>query len=203
MSGRGFTVLEIAFAGAIFALLLGAATTAIATDNTAERVILAEMGPEAKTRRALRKLASELRMAGLSAEDLNANGELDEGEDINENGELDADWNLPDGTKDQATLVFNRRVEIRYKADDIKPSTVYSRKVVYRVVNKEFLREAISTDFVNNKTLVRRVVLAKGVSAVRFSRDGKVITVELDVLFPEKIFRVSKRTLSTKIFLRN
>ena len=200
---HGFTVLELSISAAIFSVLLGAATGAMITDKSTQRVLLAEMGPETRARSAIRKLSAELRMAGLNAEDLNGNGELDAGEDINDNGELDADWNLDDDAVNQDNLIFNRRVEIRYSDEDVAPSTVYSRKVTYRVVNNRLIRQAVSTDFATNTTKTRNYVMAEDISAIRFSRKGRVITVEIDVMFPEDIFRTNKRTMTEKILLRN
>ena len=200
---RGFTILEVVFAGVIFAVLLGAATSAVIIDSSTQRVLIAEMGPGANAQRALRLLVAELRMAGLKGEDVNGNGKLDEGEDVNDNGKLDADWNLSDETAAQDNLVFNRRVEIRYTAEDLAPSTVYSRMITYKVVNKQLVRSTVSTDFAKNETKTRSNVMVRGVDAIRFSREGNVITVEIDVLYPAKMFKVAKRTLSEKVWLRN
>ena len=200
---RGLTLLDVTLAGVIFTVLLFAATSAMIVDSSTHRVLIAEMGPGARAQRALRRLVAELRMAGLNAEDINGNGRLDAGEDANDNGKLDADWNLSDKTTDQSDLVFNRRVEIRYTAEDLAPSTVYSRKITYKVVNKALVRETVSTDFATNQTRTRSHVMTRNVDAIRFSRKGNVITVEIDVLYPEKLFKTSKRTVSEKVWLRN
>lgn len=200
---HGFTVLEMGISAGIFAVLLGATTSAVMVDKSTQRVLIAEMGPERDSRQALHKLTAELRMAGLYAEDTNGNGELDDGEDLNENDELDADWNLEDGAQNQTSLVFNRRVEIRFSDDDVKPSTVYSRKIVYRCENNRLIRETISTDFTNGSVKRRTYVMAKDVKWIKFSRTGKVITVRISVIFPEGVFETNERILEEKILLRN
>lgn len=202
---RGFTAIEIAFSVVIFGVIMASATQAVIVDTSAERVMLAEMGPEAKAQRALRKLTGELRMAGLTGEDTNGNGELDPGEDMNDNDELDADWNLADEVENQDNLVFNRRVELREhgEPDNAVPSTVYSRKITYRVLNKRLMRIATSTDYENETVKSRAYVMARGVDAVRFSRAGRVITVEIDLIYDARTFQDRTRTITEKVYLRN
>ena len=200
----GFTLLEVSISALLFAIMLGSATQAMLVDKSTQKVLIAEMGPERDARQALRKLTAELRMAGLLAEDVNGNGTLEAAEDVNENGVLDSDWNLGDGAKNQANLVFNRRVEMRTSREAVTPSTVYSRKIIYRCENNKLVREAISTDFGNGATEKRRTyTLANDVEWIRFSRTGRVITVKIKVLFPEDVFATNERILEEKILLRN
>ena len=200
---RGFTILEISFAAVLFAATFGAATRAMIADRSTEKVLVAQLGPESDARRALAQLTAELRMAGLYGEDTNRNGVLDSGEDVNDNGLLDSDWNLVDGAKDQPSLTFNRRIEIRYTKEDLAPSTVYSRKVAYLVKDGRLMRVAEQTDFATGETGHREHVVARNVHAVRFSREKNVVTVSMDVVYPPNLFKHSKRTLTERIWLRN
>ena len=94
MRHRGFSIVEIVLAALFLALLIGAATSAIARDHVAHRTIIGQYGPEMRAQHTLERIAAELRMAGEWAEDRDHDGALDDGEDTNENGDLDADWNL-------------------------------------------------------------------------------------------------------------
>ena len=142
---RGFTAIEIAFSVVIFGLIMASATHAVLVDTSAERVMLAEMGPEARAQRALRKITGELRMAGLTGEDTNGNGKLDPGEDMNENDELDADWNLADEVENQDNLVFNRRVELREDGEPEDAVKGEASRERLRLLSRESLELALYT----------------------------------------------------------
>jgi len=198
----GFTVLEVAVAGAFFAVILGAAAVGIAQDNTTARVILAPLSPELRAQDALHRIASELRMAGEYGEDVNHNGELDEGEDTNDNGVLDSNWNLDDLTTNQGSLAFNRRIDMRDETGAITASGVYSRRVRYFLNDEKLIREWWRTDE-NGNIVVRRVTMAHGVAGLRFSRTGRLVTISLDALIDNRPYGITRRTVATQITLRN
>ena len=112
---HGFTLLELTLSAAFFLVLMGAAVTAMITDTRAAQMLNATVSPEMRSRHALDRIVSDLRMASLLGEDLNGNGQLDKGEDLNENGVLDSDWSLADGAVDQPKLVFNRHPALPFK----------------------------------------------------------------------------------------
>lgn len=202
MNQRGFTIVELVIASTILLAVFGAAVVALLGDSRAERVITAQLGPEMRARSALERLASELRMAGLRGEDRNDNGALDDGEDVNGNGRLDADWNLEDGVQGQAQLEFNRRIDV-VDEDGEAASGVYSSPVRYSLDGRNLVRTWNRTDPDTGDLVEVRHVLAAGISAVRFSRVGTVVTISLDVKLPPKIYKSDIRTYTTSIWLRN
>ncbi len=199
---RGFTIVEMVLGSAIFLVMFGAAVVALIGDQRAERVLTAQIGPEMRARDALERLASELRMAGVRGEDRNDNGNLDDGEDVNGNGRLDADWSLPDGTLDQAELTFNRRIDmVNEEGDGV--SGVYSSPVRYVREGETLVRFWSRTDPDSGETREVRHVVASGISGLRFSRQGSVVTVALDLRLPPRVYKTDKRTITTSIGLRN
>ena len=202
MNKRGFTVLEVMVAGALFVVLLGSAAIAVATDTQAERVLVAQVGPEIAARTALERITAELRMAGVRGEDRNGNGELDPTEDLNENGELDSDWNLAEGATANK-LSFNRRVEIRYTKDDLVPQGEYSRAVTYQLEEDRIVRIARQIFPGESEPRVHRSVLARRIARLQFRRTRSVIRVEIDVMLPKGVYKVDQRTIVMNVRLRN
>ncbi|MFI5401953.1 MAG: PilW family protein [Planctomycetota bacterium] len=202
-ASRGFTIVEMVIGSAIFLVMFGAAVVALIGDQRAERVLTAQVGPEMRVRDALERLAAELRMAGLRGEDRNDNGQLDDGEDVNENGRLDADWNLADGKLDQAELTFNRRIDFEDHEEGTCASGVYSSPVRYFLEGGALVRIWSKTDHDSGETREIRHVVAAGVSGLRFSRQGTLVTVALDVRLPPRVYKTDKRTITTSIWLRN
>lgn len=200
---RGFTIVEMVLGSAIFLVFFAAATIALIGDQRAERVLTAQIGPEMRARDALERLAAELRMAGLRGEDRNDNGELDEGEDVNGNGRLDADWNLADGTVNQADLTFNRRIDMQNTEEGTGASGVYSSPVRYLLDGGSLVRIWSRTDPDTGGTQEVRHVVAAGISGLRFTRRGTVVTVALDVRLPKRVYKDETRTITTSIWLRN
>jgi hypothetical protein len=198
---RGFTVLEVTFAVVLFAALLGAAVLATAGDKGATRLLTGAVGPELRCRQALEWITSEMRMASLRGEDRNANGALDEGEDSNGNGVFDSDWDLADGAKDQATLTFNRRVDLKDAEGEVATVAAFSRPVTYRVEDNQLVRLWRRTDESGGET-VHRSVLASRVAALRFSRTGSVVRMEIEYLLP-KGYESDTRVVYTSVFLRD
>jgi prepilin-type N-terminal cleavage/methylation domain-containing protein len=200
---RGFTIVELVLASTIFLVLFGAATIALIGDQRAERVLTAQIGPEMRARDALERLAAELRMAGLHGEDRNANGELDDGEDVNGNGRLDADWDLADGAVDKPELTFNRRIDIESPDAGTSASGVYSSPVRYALEDGLLVRFWSRTDPETGEPTTIRHVVAAGISGLRFSRTGELVTVAIDVKLPPKVYKTDKRTITTSVWLRN
>ena len=200
---RGFTILEVAVAGALFAVVLGTAVASVSMDTGVQRVLTADLGPEMRANSALERIASELRMASTRGEDRNGNGVMDKGEDINENGYFDADWDLADGAKDRPELTLNRRMDIRFADGDRKASGVYSRSVTFRLEGDRLVRYAHRTNLAGGEDSTFVTVIAQGISGLRFSRDGSLVTVSIDAKLPAKIYKTDRRTFTTRIALRN
>ncbi|HEX5135951.1 MAG TPA: hypothetical protein VFY93_03185 [Planctomycetota bacterium] len=203
MRERGFTIVEMVLASAMLVVLFGAATVALIGDQRAERVLTAQIGPEMRARDAIERLATELRMAGLRGEDRNDNGQLDGGEDVNGNGRLDADWDLADGVSDRPELTFNRRIDVENHEDGTCASGVYSGPVKYELDKGSLVRTWTRTNPDTGETTKVRHVVASGITGLRFSREGTLVTVALDLKLPPRVYKTEKRTISTTIWLRN
>ena len=202
MKKRGFTVLELVAATAVFLALLGGIGAALARDARMSQVLVGHMGPELGARRVLDRLTADLQLASVEGEDLNQNGILDAGEDTNENGVLDADWNLDDGAVDQPIVRFNLRTDEYDEAGYRTASGVYSSRVTYRVVDSKLMREW-TRPLPTGGTETMRIALAERVTGIRFTREGKIVTIEVDVRLPEGISAVGTRTISTSVRLLN
>lgn len=200
---RGFTLVEVAFAGVLFTVLMGAVATAVATDTRAERVLLSDLVPEMKARIALEKIAGELRSASKYGEDPAGTGLYTAALDLNENGVLDANWNLEDKAADQPTLTFNRRIDIRFDESEVVSTTVYSRAITYRLEGDRLVRETIVTNFATGTVRAHRTDLGRGFAGLRFSRDGDVVTVSLDVTLALRGGPERKRSLTRRILVRD
>jgi len=199
---RGFLTLELMIASAVFATILGAVASAIATDVSAARVLVAHLGPEVRARTALERIASDLRMASLWGEDRNHDGEMQDGEDTNGNGTLDSCWNLGDGAANQHAITFNRRTDLMDEKGELLASGIYSRDVTYRVDGDRLLREWQRTGS-DGKVQNLRTVMATGVLAITFARTGPLVTVQVSVRMPASISRTGVQTLTTQVWLRN
>jgi hypothetical protein len=138
----------------------------------------------------------------VEGEDLNQDGTLDAGEDTNENGVLDADWSLEDGAVDQPIVRFNLRTDEYDEWGYRTASGIYSSRVTYLVIDSKLMRESTHS-LPTGETETSRIVLARRVSGLRFTREGKVVTVEIDVRLPDSISAVGTRTISTSVRLLN
>jgi hypothetical protein len=195
-------MVEVLIAGGLFCLLMTTVGAALLVDTQTQRVLIAQMGPEARARTAIERMVGEIRMAGVWGEDLNHNGAFDAGEDLNGNGEFDADWSLEDGGAAQPVLSFNRRVD---EVDDdgrTLASGVYSARVTYRLTDDRLVREWVHLD-ANGKRQIRRSELAAGVVGLRFSRVDRLVTVGVDVRLPKNTYKSDRRTLETSVWLTN
>ncbi len=200
---RGFSLIEVMVSGTLFALMFGAMTTVMVKDQTAIRVVTAQVGPETKARHTLAQIAAELKMASIQGEDRNQNGELDPYEDVNVNYYFDAAWNLDDGTKDQAEMEFNRRLSVSDSAEDLAEGTTYSAAIAYRIENNRLVRRERRLDPSGSEVIEVNQVIQDGISGLRFSREGFIVTVSIDVLLPEGAYKTPIRTLSERVLLRN
>jgi len=200
---RGFTIVEMVLASAMFIVIFGAATVALIGDQRAERVLTAQIGPEMRARDALERLATELRMAGLRGEDRNDNGELDDGEDVNGNGRLDADWSLADGATDVHELTFNRRIDVENSEAGTAASGIYSGPVKYELDKETLVRTWTRTDPDTGNVQQVRHVVAAGITGLHISREGTLVTVSMDLKLPPRVYKTEKRTISTTVWLRN
>lgn len=201
MNRRGYTLLEVVIAGTLLAILMGAAAVAVSTDTRTHRVLVAQTGAEMRAQKALDRIVAELRTAGEWGEDRDHDGVLDDGEDTNGNGVLDANWNLPDGINDANTISLNRRIDDMV-AGEIVASGIYSRRITYRLDKTSLVREWDRTG-PGGKTRTLVAVMAEGVTGLRFSRKGPLVTVEVDVRVPEDVYVKGKRTYSSRVWLRN
>jgi type II secretory pathway component PulJ len=199
---RGFTLLELTVAFTLFVVILGSVAAAVSGDRQTSRVILAHVGPELKGQRALEAIASELRMAGEWGEDLDHDGVWDDGEDANGNGSFDANWNLADGTMNQDNIAFNRRIDEFAEDGTILTTGIYSRPVKYRLDGEALIREWQATKE-DGTVEIRKSAIATKVGGLRFSRQGQLVRIELDVLLPENVYKTDHRTVRTMVWLRN
>ena len=202
MRERGFTLLEVLIATGIFVFIVTGATMAISQDARALRVIGGHLGPEMKARSALDRVSSELRMASVWGEDRNHNLVLDDGEDTNENGTLDSDWSLEDGGDPASYITFNRRMDAVDESGTVVGSGVYSGAVSYKLEGDRLVR-VWNTQVAPGVIVTRRTTLAEGVLALRFKRSAEIVTVSIDVRLPPRIYKTDRRTLSTRVWLRN
>lgn len=201
MNQRGFTLLETAIAGGIFALLLGSIASALVTDNETERVIVGHLGAELRCRQAVERMVAELRMADVWGEDLNHNGAMDVDEDLNGNGTLEANWSLEDGTA-STSLTFNRRMEERDETGRLVAVGLYSPQITYRLVTDRVVREAVITR-TDGTSMTVRSEMASGVAGLQFSRTGQLLTISMDVRVPPRTYKTDRRTIIATIRLMN
>jgi type II secretory pathway component PulJ len=197
---RGFTLLEITASIGFFVVLMGSVAGALVTDTRTASALVAQVDTELGARRALERIVADIRLASAQGEDSNGNGALDAGEDTNENGVLDADWNLADGAKDSETISFNARADEWDSDGTHLASGIVTARVSYSLVNGQLVREQLSID--NTEPALRTVILQKA-SGLRFSRQGPIVTVALDVPVPAHASANAKRTLVTSVRLLN
>jgi hypothetical protein len=195
-------MVEVLIAGGVFCVLMTTVGSALLLDTQTQRVLLAQMGPEARARTAIERVVSDLRTAGVWGEDLNRNGVFDAGEDLNGDGQFDADWSLEDGGAVQAALSFNRRVDEVDDEGKTQASGIYSSRVTYRLIDDRLVREWVYVD-AGGKRRIRQAELAAGVVGLRFSRVDRLVTVGLDVRLPKGTYQSDHRTLESSVWLTN
>ena len=202
MRERGFTFIEVLIATGIFMVVMAGATMAVSQDAKSLRVIGGHLGPEMKARSALDRVASELRMASVWAEDRNHNQVLDDGEDTNENGTLESHWSLQEGGGPASFITFNKRMDAVDEDGNVVGSGVYSGPVSYRLEGERMVR-VWNTQLAPGVVVTRRSTVATGVLALRFERSAEIVTISIDVRLPPRIYKSDRRTLSTRVWLRN
>ena len=200
MTARGLTLIEATISLAVFAALFGTVAGSLVQDSRAHEAIVAHMGPEMKVRRILHRMATEIRMAGVWAEDRDHDGELDEGEDLNLNEVLDSDWNLGDGEK-LPELSFNAREDLRDADGTLLATGVYTSKRRFYVENGTLYRE--TTRYEEGKPQARRAILATRIHALEFEREGGLVVVRATVRVNLAGGRSKDHVLETRVWLRN
>jgi hypothetical protein len=195
-------MVEVLIAGGVFCVLMTTVGSALLLDTQTQRVLIGQMGPEARARTAIERMIGDLRTAGVWGEDLNRNGVFDAGEDLNGDGQFDADWSLEDGGTVQPALSFNRRVDDVDDEGRTLASGVYSSRVTYRLMNDRLVREWVHVD-AGGKRQIRRAELATGVAGLRFSRVDRLVTVGIDVRLPKGTYASDRRTLESTVWLTN
>jgi hypothetical protein len=122
---------------------------------------------------------------------------------VNGDFEFDDDWNLLDGVRDLAELTFSLRLGLKETAEDLVAGDLFSQGITYRLDADRLLRIVRRVDPVSGTTVSQTHVVAQGVHGLRFSRNGYLITVSIDVALPEGTYRQSYRTLTETLLLRN
>jgi hypothetical protein len=179
---------------------MGIVAGTLARDTSTHQALLAHMGPEMKVRQILHRMANEIRMAGVWAEDRDHDGELDEGEDLNLNGYLDSDWNLADGAERQ-DLSFNTRADSLDEDGNVIATGVYSSKTRFFLENGTVYRER--TRFVDDEPTAVRAVLVTRVQELRFSRKGGLVVIRARTRAALGGGKSRDHVLETRVWLRN
>jgi type II secretory pathway pseudopilin PulG len=197
---RGFTLVEIAASLGFFVVLMGSVAGALVTDTRTASALVVQVDAELGARRALERIIADIRLASAQGEDRNGNGVLDADEDTNENGVLDADWNLADGAKDSGAISFNIRTDEWNSDGSHSASGILTSRVSYLLVKGRLVREQLPID---TSKQVRRTVILKRASGMRFSRQGSIVTVALDVPVAASASANGTRTVATSVRLLN
>jgi len=197
---RGFTILEAMISLAVLAVLMGSVASGLVGDSRAHEAFVAHMGPEMKVRRILHRMATEIRMAGVWAEDHDHDGVLDEGEDLNLNGKLDSDWNLADGTK-RPDLAFNTREDLRDEEGNLLATGIYTPMTRFYLENGTLFRER--TRDVEGVPTPVRAVLATRIRSLEFEREGGLVVIRAGVRVTLAGGRFQDHLLETRVWLRN
>ena len=157
-SERGMTLVEVAVASGIGAVVLGLGVTLSNSSMRDSNSMFIRSGLHIRASDATDKIARELQTATMSGEDTNHNGVLDSGEDINRDGRLDADWTLGDGVS-AATMTFNK----------LKNGWQWSGPIQYLVTSDGLVRRENGVDR----------VICTGVTSLQFQRTGTIVDVSL------------------------
>lgn len=198
---RGFTILELTVSVFILLLVVMISASAVVRDRNTYRALTQGMGSELRARHALEQIAADLRLAGEWGEDANRNSILDMGEDLNGNDVLDAHWNLADGAAGQNTISLNRRMDERL-AGELKASGIYSGRISYSLEGDRLVREN-ATIRPDGSTRVDRAEIASRISALEFSREGRLVEVELELRVPDNTYAPGVRAHTATVWLRN
>lgn len=197
---RGFTIIEAMISLAVLSVLMGSVAGSLIRDSRAHEALVAHMGPEMKMRRVLHRMATEVRMAGVWAEDRDHDGVLDEGEDLNLNGHLDSDWNLADGEK-RTDLAFNTREDLRDADGNLIATGIYTPRTRFYIENGTLYRERMRD--VEGVLTPVRAVLATHLQSLEFERDAGLVVIRAGVRVTLGGGRYQDHTLETRIWLRN
>jgi hypothetical protein len=198
---HGLTILELTVSLFVLLLVVMISTSVVIRDRSTYRSITHGMGTELRARHALEQIAADLRLAGEWGEDANRNSMLDDGEDLNGNELLDAHWNLADGATGQNTISLNRRMDERLDGE-LKASGIYSGRISYTLEGDRLVREH-ATIRPDGSTRIDRAEIASRISALAFSRQGRLVEVELELRVPPDTYAPGARAQRAAIWLRN
>jgi len=198
---RGLTILEVTISAFVLLLVVMISSTAVARDQGTYRSLTSGLGCEMRARHALERIVADLRLAGEWGEDANRNSVLDDGEDLNGNDVLDAHWNLADGTAGQPTISLNRRMDERLDGE-LKASGIYSGRISYSLQGDRLVREQVAV-LPDGSTRVDRAEIASRISTLRFSRQGRLVGVELALRVPVGQYAPGERAQAATVWLRN
>ena len=197
---RGFTLIELAAAIAFFVVLLGGVAAALATDSRTARTLVVNAAAETNARRAVERIASEIRMADMKGEDADEDGVMGATEDTNLNGVLDADWNLADGAVDATNISFNMSVDEWNTDGSLSASGILTSRVSYFVQAGRLIREQQPID--STQPVLRSVILGNA-AGLRISRAGSLVTISLDTTVPYDVSRYTTKTATATVRLLN
>ncbi|MFQ5844013.1 MAG: PilW family protein [Planctomycetota bacterium] len=165
MKERGFTLVEIVMVALIMSVITGVVLALTSTGQSLYNTTEHQMHVSSRAQALADRLFSELRQASFQGEDLDDDddpGDLAE-EDTNNNGRIDDDWSLADGASAQS-LSFNAAIGGGLSSDVI----------TFRFDGETVFRESGTAN-------PRTAVLAKDVTALTFTRQGRRITINIVV----------------------
>ncbi len=160
---RGFTLIEALIAATIFSGVLAASMGMAASGQTLQARSTHQMHASTRAHALLERMSVELRHASILAEDIDGDNDPDDldTEDTNGNGQIDDDWSLADGETAE-TLSFNRALG----------GHLYSDRIAFRFDGQRVWRDGSTGP---------SIVLARDVTALTFTRQGKRITITIVV----------------------
>jgi hypothetical protein len=178
----GTTLLEVTIGAGIAATMLGAGFVVTANMRSASEGQVKRQALSCHADEVLDRLAKELTVAGMSGEDANRNGVLDDGEDLDRNGRLDADWNLADGAS-TSDFSFNTRL-----AD-----WTWSGQTRWFVVAGDLIR----TERGNS------VTMARNVKSFSVARTGDEVDLTLELEGKDGSGEIQAQSANRRIYVRN
>jgi len=165
MRNRGFTFIEVAIAAAIMTVVAGVGMSLMMTGTRVYAQGSKRTNASTRATAIMDRILSELRMASIVAEDLNRNDDPDDlvREDTNGNGRVEDDWSLADGAT-ASEITFNA----------VRGLKIYSEPIRFFFDGERVYREfgATSPD---------KAVLARDVTALTFTRRGRLVLIHLVV----------------------
>jgi hypothetical protein len=102
----GVTILEMAFAAAIAASMLGAGVAITSSLQAGGAAQTKKSTLASRAQEVVDRLSREFSVAGIGGEDSDLDHALDAGEDVDRDGRLDSDWSLADASS-ASDVTFN------------------------------------------------------------------------------------------------